>query len=407
MAILLLIIGLVLFVGLVVIHEFGHFIVARRNGVDVEEFGIGFPPKIWGRKTKKKFIFSINALPLGGFVRLKGEHDADTGKGTFGSASLGVKTRIMAAGVAMNLLVALILFTVLAWIGMPQLIDNQFSVHSDAKVAKRELLVGDVQHGSPAAKIGLQPRDQLVSITPISQQKTIMINSANELPAITKSLAGQTVVLTYIRNGVSQQAKTTLLTQQVVKASETPPTSAQQAHAAANCQAVPSNAKGYLGISPTDYTLQRSTWSAPIVALGLTKQFTVLTFRGLGSAVMGLGSTIAGLATNNKAARECGQTQASSQVSGPVGIFIILKDGSALGFQLMLMIVAVISLTLAIMNILPIPALDGGKIFVTLIARSFHKKVSRQVEDWVYGTSFAILLALIALITIVDVKRFL
>ena len=125
MAILLLIIGLVLFIGLVLVHEWGHFIVARRNGVKVEEFGLFFPPRAWGRKTKSGFIFSINWLPLGGFVRLKGEHDADTGKGSFGAASFGVKTRIMAAGVVMNLLVALAIFTALAWVGMPQLIDNR------------------------------------------------------------------------------------------------------------------------------------------------------------------------------------------------------------------------------------------------------------------------------------------
>ncbi len=390
MGVFLLILGLVLFVGLVLVHEWGHFIVARRNGVDVEEFGLGFPPRVFGRKVKGGFILSVNWLPLGGFVRLKGEHDADTGKGSFGAASLGVKMRIMAAGVVMNLAVALVLFTALAWIGMPQLIDNQFTVGSDTKVAKREVLVGDVLHGSPAAKIGLQPRDQLVAIAPVNHPGDVhKIANANALRPATKELAGQTVVVTYMRKNQTKQATVTLLSKQVVAASQKT-----------------SKPKGYLGISPTEYTLQRSTWSAPIVALGISKQFTVLTFEGLGTAIKGLGSTIAGLATSNQTARQAGQTEASSQVSGPVGIFVILKDGSALGFQLMLMIVAVISLTLAIMNILPIPALDGGKIFVTLVARAFHKKVSRQVEDWVYGTSFAFLLGLIALITIVDVKRF-
>src|SRR4051812_6435128 len=112
MPLFLLILGLVLFVGLVVIHEFGHFLVARRNGVDVEEFGIGFPPTAWSRKIKSKkgdFKFSINWLPLGGFVRLKGEHDADKAPGSFGAASLPAKVKIMAAGVAMNLLAAFVL----------------------------------------------------------------------------------------------------------------------------------------------------------------------------------------------------------------------------------------------------------------------------------------------------------
>jgi regulator of sigma E protease len=93
-------------------------------------------------------------------------------------------------------------------------------------------------------------------------------------------------------------------------------------------------------------------------------------------------------------------------VSGPVGIVLILKDGSSLGYQFMLMVVAIISLSLAIMNVLPIPALDGGKLFITYVSRLFRKRVSEKVEDWVYGTSFIFLLGLIALITVVDVKHY-
>src|ERR1044071_4282268 len=103
MSIALLVVGILLFIGLVVVHEFGHFIMARRNGVKVEEFGIFFPPRLYKRKTKGGWLFSFNLIPLGGFVRLKGEHDSDTEPGTFGAATLWVKTKIMAAGVVMNL----------------------------------------------------------------------------------------------------------------------------------------------------------------------------------------------------------------------------------------------------------------------------------------------------------------
>src|ERR1700735_2400344 len=106
MSIGLLILALVLFILLVVVHEMGHFIVARRNGVGVEEFGIFFPPRLWSHKTKAGWVFSFNLIPLGGFVRLKGESDSAKGKGTFGAASLGSKTKIMLAGVGMNLLAA-------------------------------------------------------------------------------------------------------------------------------------------------------------------------------------------------------------------------------------------------------------------------------------------------------------
>src|SRR5690242_5391454 len=134
MSIGLLIVGLILFVGLVVVHEFGHFITARRNGVDVEEFGIFFPPRLFQHKTEAGWVFSFNALPLGGFVRLKGEHDSDTEPRSFGAASLWVKTKIMAAGVVFNLVTALVLLTALALVGMPKFIPNQYTVKSDTHV---------------------------------------------------------------------------------------------------------------------------------------------------------------------------------------------------------------------------------------------------------------------------------
>ena len=152
------------------------------------------------------------------------------------------------------------------------------------------------------------------------------------------------------------------------------------------------NPKGYLGISPTEYTLRRSTWSAPVVALGLMWQFTVATLAGLWHAISALfvGHT----------------AEASAQVSGPVGIFVILKNGSLLGYQFILMIIAVISLTLAIMNALPIPALDGGRLFVTWLYKLLHKPLTQRAEEWIHGTGFALLMVLFVLITIVDIKRF-
>ena len=94
MSIALLILGLVLFILLVVVHEFGHFLVARRNGVGIEEFGIFFPPTLWSRNTKNGWKFSINLIPLGGFVRMKGEHDSDTRPGTFGRLRFGLKLKL-------------------------------------------------------------------------------------------------------------------------------------------------------------------------------------------------------------------------------------------------------------------------------------------------------------------------
>lgn len=366
MSVLLLILGIVLFIGLVVLHEYGHFLAARRNGVDVEEFGIGFPPRAWKRKTKKGFIFSLNWLPIGGFVKLKGEADSATEKGSFGAASFKTKTKIMLAGVAMNLLAAFVIFTALAWIGMPQLIDNQYSVKSDTKVIQRNVLVGYVDPGSPADKAGLKSRDHLLAIGPSGQEQPI--TSASSLPDLTKSLAGQEVSLKYQRGDQKLAATTTLRTGQEAKD------------------------KGALGLSPAEFTLTRATWSAPVQSIGLIGQFSAATFKGLGTA---LGALFQG-----------DTTKASEQVSGPVGIVVVLRDGSLLGAQFVLLIVGLISLSLAIMNVLPIPALDGGRFYVLLLSRIFGRRLSQDMEERIVGASFVFLLLLIVLITIVDVKRF-
>lgn len=389
MSIILLIIGLVLFVGLVVIHEFGHFIAAKRGGVEVEEFGIFFPPRLYKRRMKGGWDFTINALPLGGFVKLKGEHDSDTEQGSFGAASLWIKTKIMAAGVVMNLLTALVLLTVLAVMGMPKLIPNQFTVKSDAKISTSKILAGYVAPGSPAAKGGLQYSDEVTSIQQAGYSP-IAIESIDKLPAITKSFAGQTVKVFYTRDNHMRHAVVTLLSKQAVDGSRKT-----------------DSPKGYLGIAPRQYIAEKSTWSAPVVAVGLSAQITKLTFQGLGHALAGLGQLLAGAVTGNTPARQHGQTQAASQVSGPVGIFVVLRDGSALGYQYMLFIIAIISLTLAIMNILPVPALDGGRLWTTLVARGILKKpLSPKREEAINAGGFLVLIALIIVITFVDVKRF-
>jgi len=370
----LLIIGLLFFIALVVVHEWGHFIAARRGGVEVEEFGIGFPPRAWSRKLKSGLLLSINWLPLGGFVKLNGEHDSATHKGSFGAAPLGTKVKIMLAGVGMNLLTAFFILTFLALIGIPKIIDNQFTVSRDTNVVRNDVLVGFVAEDSPAQKSGIKIRDQILSIENDNNEKEI-INSANALPEATQNFAGQNVTINIVRDKSPQQLKTTLRTNDEVKASEKT-----------------STPKGYLGISPTEYTLQRSTWSAPIVAAGLIKQLTVATLDGLGSLVTNLFKGNA--------------SEATKQVSGPVGIFVILRDGSLLGIQFILMIIAIISLTLAIMNALPIPALDGGRLFVTLLYRAMKKPLTKETEEKIHGTGFAVLMLLFVLITIVDVRRF-
>jgi len=383
------VLGIILFVCLVLVHEWGHFFAARRNGVAVEEFGLGFPPRAKAKRLKSGLILSLNWLPLGGFVRLRGEHDADKTPGSFGSASLRTKTKILLAGVGMNFLFGIILLTILALVGMPKIVTkewsgvDQFTVKSDTKISEQEVRVADVQAGSPAAAAGLQLRDQIDSLDGIA------IKTSDQLHNLTNSMAGQIVNLHYEHNGKPIVKEVKLRSR-----SEVQPTLNS------------SDPKGYLGIEPTDLQIQRSTWSAPIVAVGFTGQMSWLTIKGIGHALGGLGSAIAGLVTSNHAAREAGQTAASSQVGGPVAVANILWGSGALGLNFVLMIIAIISITLAIVNVLPIPALDGGRLAVILVSRAMKRQFSAHTEDLIHGAGMIVLLALFVLITIADVHRF-
>ncbi len=372
MAVFYLIIAVILFIGLVLIHEWGHFVAARRGGVEVEEYGLGFPPKIWSKKIKtdkSKFLLSVNLLPLGGFVKLKGENDDDDRPGSFGAARLKTKVKIILAGVFMNLVVALFLFMILALIGMPKMVDNQFMVASDTKLVSQvknpnTIKISNVTKDSPADKAGLKTNDVIVSFA--GQE----IKQLSKVGEISKANAGKEVPIT-IKRGDQTATYTVKLNSQ-------------------------NKGQGYLGISSESasegYEIRRSTWSAPIVAAGLTGQFTKMTFQGLGNILSSLA----------RGDRE----KASEQVTGPVGVAYILNAVSKVGFNFVLMIIALISLSLAIMNVLPIPALDGGRLFTILGSRAFGKRLSKEKEDLIHGIGFVVLMLLFVLITFVDIKRF-
>src|ERR1700741_800169 len=265
MSILLLILGLVLFIGLVVVHEWGHFIMARRGGVEVEEFGIGFPPKAKTIARKNGTEYTLNWLPLGGFVRLKGEHDSAKTKGSFGAAPISTKVKIMVAGVVMNLITAYVMLLLLALVGLPNLVDHQFTVKSDEHVTKQQLFAGFVEKDSPASKAGIKSSDILVNVAGAT------VTSHENFPDLTKEHAGQNIEITYMRDGKTANTTAQLRTTQEVEASKKT-----------------DNPKGYLGIAPGEYNVSRYTWSAPVVAGGTIVQFTELTFKGLGTALHGL-----------------------------------------------------------------------------------------------------------------------
>ncbi len=376
--ILSVLVGLFILVFLVVIHELGHAIVARRNGVVVEEFGIGFPPRAWAKKLKNGMLLTLNWLPLGGFVKLQGETESDSKKGDYGAASYWVKTKILLAGVTINWLLAALIFTIISLFGLPKLIPNQFQIKSDSTETLLPVAAASVSAGSPAEKAGLQPRDQLLVID--GQQ----IKTPEDLFSATESNKGKTVEIVYSRDSSEASTKVTLNKE--------------------------NKGEGYLGIGPNQQTTLRSTWSAPIVGVGIAAQFSWVTLQGLGDVVVRFFSGLAAQLNFSGETRQAGGeklSQLSNEVAGPIGILgVLFPSAQEAGLIPLLLITALISLTLAIMNVLPIPALDGGRWFLMTLFRIIKKPLTREREEAINAAGFAALMILVILITVSDVKKF-
>jgi regulator of sigma E protease len=377
--------GLIILVFLVVIHELGHAIVARRNGVVVEEFGIGFPPKAWGKKIKQSILgsnvlLSINWLPLGGFVKLQGEHDSASKEGDYGAATYWQKTRILLAGVLINWVAAAVIFTLLAFVGLPKILPNQFSVPSDTVTSIAPLTVSFVEKDSPAAKAGLKSGDEIILIG------TNEIESSAELSEETKRNKGSEVQVRYLRG--DEEISVPVQLRDAVKPNQ-----------------------GYLGVSTSQERLTeiRATWSAPIVGVGTTVQLTGETFKGLGTLLANLGEGIASRFSGDDTVRKAGDQaigEAANSVSGPVGILgVIFPAMQQAGIKTLLLLTGIISLSLAVMNALPIPALDGGRWFTMTVFRLLKRPLTKEREEKIQTIGFVALLGLIVLVTIADVGK--
>lgn len=383
--VLSILLGLLILTIIVVVHELGHAIVAKRNGVIVEEFGVGFPPRAWSKKVKKSLLgsnvtYSVNWLPLGGFVKLQGEHDSDRGEGDYGSATFWQKTKILLAGVVMNWLTAAVLLTILSLFGIPRILPNQFTIASDTHSTDKAVIVSSVEKDSPAATIGLKSGDQLVSIAGVPH------DNAEAVIAAVKAKRGQAIIIEYVRDGKKTTALTTLRDDDTKKPTQ-----------------------GYLGAGLGQRESLRATWSAPIVGVGLTAQMTGLTFQGLGDTlsrfVMGLVQKINPSQSSQAQANE-NLARAGDSVAGPVGLLgSILPRLIEAGPSYVVLIAAVISLSLAVINVLPIPALDGGRWFLTAAYRVLRRPLTPEREEAVNGIGFLVLMGLFVLITVADVGK--
>jgi regulator of sigma E protease len=336
---------------LVLIHEFGHFMVAKKSGVWVEEFGFGLPPKIFGKKIGET-IYSINALPFGGFVRLHGEN-TEAGvanpKKSFLGKSKKVRAGILCAGVVMNLLLGLVCFAIVySFLGIPK--EQGF------------VQIVEIVNDSPAEKSGLKVDDIVVTFDGKA------VTKSSDFTNLTKENAGKNIALEIKREQDIKKIDVAL-------------------------RENPADGRSFMGIVVTsEMTYYPPLWQRPFYGAYYgtiaTYQTTVSVFQGLGTTVF-----------------QIGHGKAPADTVGPVGIFAVIYFVIKQGILPILNLMGLISINLAVLNILPIPALDGGRLLFVGIEAVFGKKVLPKVENAFHSIGFIILLVLIFVISIFDIKR--
>ncbi|MDY0302717.1 MAG: RIP metalloprotease RseP [Candidatus Moranbacteria bacterium] len=369
--IFILILGVLIFV-----HELGHFLVAIRNGIKADEFGFGFPPRIvgavkndktgkyeivWGEKEvkSKNTIFSLNWIPLGGFVKIKGEDGGTLDKDSFATKSAWARIKVLAAGVTMNFILAWFLLSIVFMLGAPEAIED------DARVKDAKVQISQVIDESPAKEMGLAVGDQVVKACD-GKSFCRTIGKVEELQNFINEHKGQEIVLTIKRGDEISELKG-------VPRKEYP------------------DDQGSLGVSLARTALVQYPWYEAI-GKGLTAVFDMIIL-----ILVTLGALIGQLFAGGKPAMD---------VAGPIGIAIMTKQVSALGLTYLLQFTAVLSINLGIINILPFPALDGGRILFILIEKIKGSPVNQKFEQMANSIGFALLLLLMVVVTFRDFIQF-
>lgn len=397
---------LILIIGtLVFVHELGHFVVARRNGVKASEFGFGFPPRIvgfqflrevgvtgkkkklfskwriiWGGKDgddeneisdlheahEKKLqggtIYSLNWFPLGGFVKIKGEdggnkNDADS----FAGKSAWKRIKILAAGVVMNFIFAWFLLSIVFMLGAPEQINSDASSNNP----KSKIQISEIIVGAPASVMGFKIGDEILKTQKNLAGEKVALKNIKEVQEFINANKGQEITLEILRGKEKLSLK------------GTPRIDAPQG-------------QGALGIALAETSLVKYPFFMAIwKGLLAVWEMTAMIFVGLFGLIKMLFSGHGG----------------SADVAGPVGIAILTKEVANLGLVYLIQFAAILSVNLGIVNILPIPALDGGRILFILIEKIKGSPVSQKVEQTFHTLFFALLMLLMLLVTYKDIAR--
>ncbi len=359
-------ITLIVIIGLIVLilaHEFGHFIAAKLFNVKVEEFGIGYPPRLFGKQIGET-LYSVNLLPLGGFVRIHGEdeklekeeHEKDetidslSSERSFANQAIWKRAIILIAGVTMNMIVGWFIFSGVLMMGSPA-----------------HLAVAEVAKDSPAYTAGMRPNDFIVGAKLGATTLTDPILGDNFIGAM-KQVAGEKVSVDVLRDGKTE-------TFEIMS------------------RANPPAGEGSLGISLADAGVARQSFFKAI-GNGFMVAVTVfwLTLKGFVSLIISIFTT---------------PGTALAGVAGPVGVFGIASQTGKMGLIYLFQLIALISVNLAVLNLIPFPALDGGRVFFLLIEKVKGSPVSYKTQKIVNMVGFAALILLMVFVTIHDVGNIL
>jgi regulator of sigma E protease len=350
---------------LILVHEFGHFIVAKKFGIRVDEFGIGFPPKLYGKKLGET-EYTINLLPFGGFVKIFGEnpdeestHGPDRAR-SFVHKPKYVQAAVLVAGVFFNLLLAWILISVGFMAGLPT---SSQSVQMRQTIQDSRLVVTEVLKNSPAEKSGIVSGDKILALS--SGESSLTEVSPETFQAFVGSHSSETIQVHLVRKGDEKIIAVTPA-QGVLEG------------------------KPAVGIAMDMIGVVRLPLNLALVEGGkLALKYTGETFKGLyvlfHDAILGKADM--------------------SAVSGPVGIVSMVGNASHLGFVYLLTLTALISINLAVINVLPIPALDGGRLFFLLLEVIKRSPIKPKIANTAHAVGFVALILLILVITFHDVMK--
>lgn len=360
---------LVVLIALIVVHEFGHFVVAKLSGMRVDEFGLGYPPRalvLWRHGGTE---YTLNWLPFGGFVKIYGEDEQDLVVGTssaaraFGARPKILQALVLLAGIAMNLAFAWVLLSSSLALGTIRPLDP--SEVAQAKDA--ELVVADVLPGSPAALAGLMPGDAVRSAT-IGTDTFSKVDADAFVAFIAGDTGGAPMTLSIDRNG-----KPLTLT-----------------------------ATPKAGIVPNDATrpalgvVVAAAGTLPVPLLQAPVEGAQLTWELTKEIAVGLWHFFAGIVTGKADL---------SQVAGPVGIAGAVGVASRQGLTALLSLTALISINLALVNLIPVPALDGGRLLFVIIEAVIRRPLNPSIARAVNTVGFALLILLMLVVTAHDVFK--